>query len=89
MKESFSNLNQFLEKFKNIIPRDTRVKEIVQKVFEEEFKRKLEKEDISVRKKDIVIRCSPVMKQEITLRQERLLEKIHEQASDLRFEQIG
>ena len=88
MDKKFNNLDAFLQKFKHLIPHDTKIKELVQKVIQEELQIKIEKKKIKVQGKHITLHVSPVLKQEISMRQEKILEKIQNHDNSIRIESL-
>lgn len=81
-RKPLNNLDQFLQKFRHIIPRETLIKDAFIQVIHEIFSLSLNKKEITVRGKIIFLSTSPIIKQEIFLQKENILKLLSEKVGE-------
>jgi hypothetical protein len=75
--KKFGNIDIFLKKFQNILPRDRFVKEHIQRVLRQELNIDLDRDKIAVQGKQVRVSCSSAMKNELRLKQEKIIRELH------------
>lgn len=87
-EKDFNNILPFLERFKHIIPHETKIKDAVKKALEEEFLMEIPRGHIQVQGKNIRIKGSSTFKQEVSLRKHRILKRVKEIDSSVFIQEI-
>lgn len=85
---SINNIKDYLKRFKNIEPSDRRVKNAFLESFEELFDDTIDVNNIKISNKTIFITTHPVIKKEIFLKKNTLLEKINTKLEQQRITDI-
>lgn len=75
---NFSSLNYFLDKFKKIIGENTQNKDFIIESIEKELCKKIDKDNIKISKNILYLNISPMFKNEIYMRKERVLKSLKE-----------
>lgn len=76
--KKINHIDAFLDKFKKAIGFSGLEKEIVLDLIKKEFGISLEKEDVRIFKKIIYLNISPVFKNEILIRKDKILKSLKE-----------
>jgi multisubunit Na+/H+ antiporter MnhE subunit len=87
-KPVFGNIGGLLEKFKNFTPSDLHLKKVSARILTEVLGVEILKADLSVTKGTLFVKCSPLVKQEIKLKQEMLLTLINDEIPNKKLTQI-
>lgn len=74
----FGNIGNFLEKFKNFTSTDLHTKKISAEILSTELGIEILKADLSVQKNTLRVQCSPIIKQEIRLRKQKIIKAINQ-----------
>lgn len=72
------NLKNYLKKFEQLLPYETRVRNATIKTIEEIFKTTIDRKKITVSGSQIFINAPSAVKSEIQLKQKSIIEKINE-----------
>ncbi len=72
------NLKNYLKKFEQLLPYETRVRNATVKTLEEIFKVTIDRKKITVSGSQVFINAPAALKSEIQLKQKSILGKIHE-----------
>lgn len=76
---NFNPLTSFLDKFKKILGESVLQKEIIIASLKKETGRSIEKQDIKISKNIVYINASPLFKNEILMRKEKILKYLKEE----------
>lgn len=76
-------LNSFLEKFKKILNKSQFQKDLIIEVLNKEFNRGFKKDDIKIQKGIVYINESPLVKNEILIRKQKLITNIKSQSGNI------
>jgi hypothetical protein len=83
------NLKQYLKKFEQLLPYETRVRNAVIEVVQEMFQITLERKKIMINSHQVFIQGSSVLKSEIALKQKTILEKINKKDPNVTITKIA
>lgn len=75
---NFNSLNSFLDKFKKIIGENTQNKDFIIESIEKELHKKIDKNNIKISKNILYLNISPIFKNEIYMRKEKILKSLEE-----------
>jgi pyruvate/2-oxoglutarate/acetoin dehydrogenase E1 component len=84
----YNHITNFLNKFKKIVSQKEELKEVIIKVIKEEVSFQLEKELIKIKGSSIYIESSPILRSEILIHKNKILEKIKNILPDSNFSDI-
>lgn len=70
------NIDDFLNKFKNLTPPDNEVREKVIEIIKNEINITIDKKNISIRNNSIFIKTKPIIKNELFINKEKLLHEL-------------
>ncbi len=82
------NLKQYLKKFEQLLPYETKVRNAVSKTIEELFRVVLDRKTIQVQGTRVFINGSAALKSEIRIKQNVIIQKIKEKDSSLSITQV-
>lgn len=87
-KPVFGNITGLLEKFKNFTPSDLHIKKVSARILSEVLGIEILKADLEVNKETLFVKCSPLVKQEIKLKQKMLVTLINDEVPNKKITQI-
>lgn len=76
------NVNDFLNKFKNLTPPDNEVREKSIEIIKNEIGVDIDKKNISIKNNSIFIKTKPIIKNEIFINKEKILQKLKNEFGD-------
>ncbi len=82
------NIEEYLSKFKVILKKDGAIKGVIKDVLDKELKTNISKEDIKISQGIIFLKAPPILKSEILLRKNKILEKISNKIGSKKIQDI-